>query len=221
MEKFIATSPVRFDRDYCVGEEIPASAISPSMVKRLIGYGKIQRLTVPDDGESIQPAAGGKAASGKPDWREEAFDRMMGIGYAENEIIPDLATRLNIFNETLKAKLLEMEAEKPAGNEGNTGTDTGRDESGKPLENEGTEQLAGEDDGGEQAAGDDYGGETPEPEQLAGEDCGGETPEPEQPAGDVPGAADTGQDFICQVCGKKCASKAGLLSHMKTHEPEK
>ena len=45
MSRYIATKAVRFDRDYAVGEEIPEEVINPRNVKRLIEWGKIQRIT--------------------------------------------------------------------------------------------------------------------------------------------------------------------------------
>ena len=44
MDKYIATKPVRFDRNYAVGDIIPAIVINPGQIKRLIEWGKIQRL---------------------------------------------------------------------------------------------------------------------------------------------------------------------------------
>jgi phage I-like protein len=46
MEMYIAKKPVRFDRDYTINEEIPANAINPKMLKRLIEAGKIVVVTV-------------------------------------------------------------------------------------------------------------------------------------------------------------------------------
>jgi hypothetical protein len=48
MDAYIATKPVRFDRDYAVGEIIPANVVYPKMAKRLIEWGKIQRMTIPE-----------------------------------------------------------------------------------------------------------------------------------------------------------------------------
>ncbi len=42
---YIANKPVRFDRDYRVGEIIPGSVIDPAAVKRLIAWGKITENT--------------------------------------------------------------------------------------------------------------------------------------------------------------------------------
>ena len=60
MDRFVATKPVRFDRNYVVGEVIPAEVINPRNVKRLIDWGKIQRVTTPlsaDEAECGEQAA--------------------------------------------------------------------------------------------------------------------------------------------------------------------
>ena len=54
MLKYIATRPVRFGRDYMVGEEIPASVIDPRAVKRLVELGRIRR----DKAEDVADADG-------------------------------------------------------------------------------------------------------------------------------------------------------------------
>jgi hypothetical protein len=48
MDRYIAAKPVRFDRRYAVGEEIPGAVIDPRNIKRLIDLGRIQAVTVTD-----------------------------------------------------------------------------------------------------------------------------------------------------------------------------
>jgi hypothetical protein len=48
MDIFIAAKPVRFGKNYGVGEIIPESVVDPRAIARLIGWGKIQRVTMPD-----------------------------------------------------------------------------------------------------------------------------------------------------------------------------
>lgn len=44
---YIANRPVRFDRDYAIGEVIPESVIDPKMTKRLVDMGKIICADIP------------------------------------------------------------------------------------------------------------------------------------------------------------------------------
>lgn len=41
---YIANRPVRFDRNYAIGERIPDSVIDPKMTTKLIGMGRIIRI---------------------------------------------------------------------------------------------------------------------------------------------------------------------------------
>jgi len=82
MHKFVAMKPVRFDRNYAVGEVISGEVINPRNVKRLIDWGKIQQITEskpePESGNGEQPAAeaqetptGGEAEAGDPNIQPE------------------------------------------------------------------------------------------------------------------------------------------------------
>ena len=44
---YIANKPVRFDKDYSIGEIIPDGVIDPKMEKRLIDWGKIVQVKLP------------------------------------------------------------------------------------------------------------------------------------------------------------------------------
>lgn len=44
---YIANKPVRFDKDYSIGEIIPDGVIDPKMEKRLIDWGKIVQVKSP------------------------------------------------------------------------------------------------------------------------------------------------------------------------------
>ena len=61
MKKYIAVSPVRFDRDYAIGEDIPEGAVDPKMEGRLVAQGKIQPV---GDGAAGTAEAGAGAAGG-------------------------------------------------------------------------------------------------------------------------------------------------------------
>lgn len=47
---YIANKPVRFDRDYKVGEVIPESVIAPGMTRKLVEMGKILHIDLPQSG---------------------------------------------------------------------------------------------------------------------------------------------------------------------------
>lgn len=63
---YIVNKPVRFDRDYAIGEIIPEELIDSKMRKRLISWGKIlyieDRNGDPDNGETIQDKSGDEEA---------------------------------------------------------------------------------------------------------------------------------------------------------------
>lgn len=46
---YIANRPVRFDKDYAVGEIIPETVIDPGMISKLEGMGKISKVTLPGE----------------------------------------------------------------------------------------------------------------------------------------------------------------------------
>jgi hypothetical protein len=52
---YVATKPIRLDKDYAVGDTIPDDALDKAMIPRFIGWGKIAQ--VPDP----KPAKGRKA----------------------------------------------------------------------------------------------------------------------------------------------------------------
>ena len=57
---YIANKPVRFDRDYKVGEVIPDAVIAPGMTRKLMEMGRILRVDLPapggNAGDSLSPA---------------------------------------------------------------------------------------------------------------------------------------------------------------------
>lgn len=53
---YIANRPVRFDRNYAIGEKIPDGVIDPKMTAKLIGMGRIIRI-YDDAPEAGKPAA--------------------------------------------------------------------------------------------------------------------------------------------------------------------
>lgn len=47
---YIANKPVRFDRDYKIGEVIPEDVIAPGMTRKLMEMGRILRVDLPHGG---------------------------------------------------------------------------------------------------------------------------------------------------------------------------
>jgi hypothetical protein len=74
---YIAIKPIRFDKDYAIGEIVPEGVIDPKMAPRLIGWGKIARIDLPgtpqdaptgNEGEragNITPSAENAATGGQ------------------------------------------------------------------------------------------------------------------------------------------------------------
>lgn len=74
---YIANKPVRFDRDYKVGEVIPDAVIAPGMTRKLMEMGRILRVDLPAPGgnaesspspapEDTQGGAGGEGGTITP-----------------------------------------------------------------------------------------------------------------------------------------------------------
>ncbi|MCL1832856.1 MAG: C2H2-type zinc finger protein [Oscillospiraceae bacterium] len=137
MKKYYATKPVRFDKEYAIGEEIPAEVIDTRSLGRLEKLGKVRCV----DTENA-PFTEEKCVS--------LFERILGIEH-ENEP-PTIEERI----ETCKAAV------------------------------------------------DIIRGDLPE----SGGNAGGQTDNQDE------------EEFICPVCEKKCASKAGLVSHMANKHPD-
>ena len=53
---YIASRPVRFDKDYAIGEIIPESVIDPGMTSKLEGMGRITKIELPDKKEGKEEA---------------------------------------------------------------------------------------------------------------------------------------------------------------------
>ena len=49
MIEYLALRPLRFDKDYAIGDKIPASVISPGAIRRLESSGRIRAIN-PTDG---------------------------------------------------------------------------------------------------------------------------------------------------------------------------
>lgn len=53
---YIANKPVRFDRNYAVGEVIPDEVIEPTMTRKLVEMGRIIHVDLPDTVDSAENA---------------------------------------------------------------------------------------------------------------------------------------------------------------------
>ena len=80
MQKFISNKPCRFgERNFMIGEEIPADLIAPARVPALLKYGTIVTVEVPDkqpapapvEPEQTDPAATGENSE-EPHAEEQA-----------------------------------------------------------------------------------------------------------------------------------------------------
>jgi len=54
---YIANKPVRFDRDYQIGEMIPEGVIAPGMTRKLMEMGKILHVDLPQNSAEQSEAA--------------------------------------------------------------------------------------------------------------------------------------------------------------------
>lgn len=142
MKKYVAAKPVRFDRDYAVGEIIPEEVVTPSAAKRLVKLGRIAEVGSESKAEVVVKCDCFETCVG-------LFEYILGVEYDDET--PDVDERI----EACKAAY----------------EDSGDDESDGTSDDE---------------------PQNPPPETSGGE-------------------------FICPVCEKPFANKAGLASHMKTH----
>ena len=69
---YIANKPVRFDRDYKVGEIIPDAVIAPGMTRKLVEMGRILHIDLPQSGGADE--ASGEQQNGPQDGAKSAPD---------------------------------------------------------------------------------------------------------------------------------------------------
>lgn len=69
---YIANRPVRFDRNYAVGEIIPEEVIEPKMIRKLQDMGRILHVDLPDGAGSAGEAHDDASADGAEDAQEGA-----------------------------------------------------------------------------------------------------------------------------------------------------
>ena len=210
MDKYIATKPVRFDRNYAVGEEIPPHAIHPNVIKRLIEAGKIQR--VPEEAPQQNLLGGSLEES-------VAFvENLLGITY--DDPVPDLDERAKIC----KGRIVELEmlAERVAAEENKLQDDAG-EEPKADADSEGNQP--GTDDpkqnpDGEGAPSSPEGDAQPPADDSEGGGGNVIPPTDETKHDDPQDGAEGNHDgapFVCPICGKICSTKTALIAHEKTH----
>lgn len=61
---YIANRPVRFDRNYAIGEKIPDSVIDPKMTTKLISMGRIIRIPDTQPGQEAAADSAGQPQDG-------------------------------------------------------------------------------------------------------------------------------------------------------------
>ena len=72
---YIANRPVRFDRNYAVGEIIPEEVIEPKMIRKLQDMGRILHVNLPDgtgNAEETQEGAGAAESTEGEDTQADA-----------------------------------------------------------------------------------------------------------------------------------------------------
>jgi hypothetical protein len=249
MDRYVAIKPVRFDRNYAVGELIAASVIDPKTVKRIIDWGKIQRVIEPDIPTGDDPE------------KTVAFlEEILGIDRSDaGDDMPDIEVRAATCKEViielqnaaaqLSAQDSELNEAGIAFVEGLLGISYGADE--PPLSpEERTEAIKeviagllgrqqdnkdGQDDSdGEPEPEDDAEGTDtpPDPDNAQDGQPDGHSGAAGTPAnvqtvnlttggGAAEGTGDGGAtDNTCPVCGRVMGSKAALTTHMKKEHPE-
>lgn len=68
---YIANRPVRFDRDYAVGERIPDGVIDPTMTTKLIGMGRIIHVADAEEPQEKAPERAEAPSGAETTAREE------------------------------------------------------------------------------------------------------------------------------------------------------
>lgn len=79
---YIANKPVRFDRDYKVGEIIPDAVIAPGMTRKLVEMGRILHVDLPQSGGADETSGEQQndPQDGAESGAEEAEDEASGEG---------------------------------------------------------------------------------------------------------------------------------------------
>lgn len=226
---YIANRPLRFDRDYAVGEIVPLSVIDPAMEGRLVDTGRILRVDLPDS--KSDPRGSRAAASGHTGAQRDGKGDPPGQGRVSGPTAaPGTGAKL-----ALKKKPEADTAREPADP---SGTPEAADAAREPVE----EAPAAAAEGGESIEGtnipadDENGplgqinGNSGEPEAGTGGSgadaigSGADVPESAADALEVTAflprdAGAAGQEaFACGICGKAFRTKSALSAHSRVHK---
>lgn len=196
---YIANRPVRFDRDYAIGEVIPESVIEPTMTKRLVAMGKIICADIPTwNGAGENPASTEDGAE-KPTEGGEATDGTNTQDEAENATDGESDGTEGVLIEELPAGVEATNDVPPGALEPNEdGTYNVYDQDGNVTGTISAEEY--------ESAGTEQPQTTEEEYPVAGEN----------PVSTEDGA--DGEEFKCEECGKVFKSANGLAAHMRVHK---
>jgi hypothetical protein len=202
--EYIATKPVRFDRDYGIGEIIPPHVIHPNTIKRLVDAGKIQRMNPSD----VPKLPGEAALDEKLEDYVERLEEILGIQHGDAPH-PDTNERA----EACIACVAEIVERAGIAAESELASDETqeRNADGAPTD---TQETSTDATPMQESPGDTH----DQPQNASGNDGDnvGETKQDkaQENAGDV----SDGQEAICPICGKIFKSQAALNAHMKSHK---
>jgi hypothetical protein len=190
MKKYIAAKPVRFDKNYKIGDEIPENVIDRRRLKSLVEMGKIAIIEAPDEEKqeiSLEEFLV-SAVEILGAFQSEAVDDGLEM---PAEICQTVIAEINNAIEALNA------AEK-------TDEDESDDDSEDKIDGD-DEETEDEPDDTQEAQ------ETPSDEQK--EDEGTKDTDGNKTRKDLP-------DMTCPVCERVLGSKSAFTTHMKREHPD-
>ncbi|MCX4371615.1 MAG: C2H2-type zinc finger protein [Dysosmobacter sp.] len=221
---YIANKPVRFDRNYKVGEVIPDGVISPQMGRRLIEMGRILCVDLPDappgaepPQEDTQPPTGGGQGEGEVNPQEETTPQQGGAGEPQDGA--DSEGEGNTQPETGSAGEGNSDPQSGAEKPQEGGEDTDKEN----TQGEAADAAEGNSDPQSGAEKPQEGGEDTDKENTQGEAADAAEGNSDGAEGATGGltAADlingTVGEFVCEVCGRKFQSQQGLAAHSRSH----
>ncbi len=192
---YIANKPVRFDRNYKVGEVIPDGVISPQMGRRLMEMGRILCVDLPNAPASTEPP-------------QEGAQQPTGGATSEGEV--------NTQGKAADAP--EGESDPPEGKREATDIPVGSTGDTKGSENDPQGGAEPPEDGAEPPQ---KGADETDKANTQGETADAPEGKPDGQEGKLT-AADlingTAGEFVCEVCGRTFQSQQGLAAHSRSHK---
>ena len=83
---YIACKPVRFDRDYAIGEKIPGSVVSPDRAAAIVAMGLIDYAESAQNGaEGVEPVGGVNGQAEAENATESAQGVFEGVSEASGQ----------------------------------------------------------------------------------------------------------------------------------------